>query len=245
MNTELLVNLGLTRPQAAVYLALIEHGQTTAPEIAGFTGQTRTNAYTLLDKLTELGLAERVRGAKKITYRALGPSALEYLVTTQRQAAQKREQLLQANLPDLMTFFHTHSEQPTIRFFQGRDEIKKIYDDQIATGDEILIVRSPDDVASHRNPLSHKQHLLTTTYIAEGGYTAPVEWDIYGNKVSIISFGNEAIGMIIESPQIAESMRQMYTLLESGLHHQSNYHQLSKHRSGMHSEDTQHLPPPA
>ena len=146
MNTDLLVNLGLTLPQATVYLALVQHGQATAPQIAQFTNQTRTNAYTLLDKLAEIGLAERIGGAKKVTYRALSPSALEFLVTQQRQAAQKREQLLEANLPDLMSFFHTHSEQPGIRLFQGKDGLRRIYEDQIATGKDILIIRSPDDI---------------------------------------------------------------------------------------------------
>jgi predicted transcriptional regulator len=47
-------------------------------------------------------------------------------------------------------------------------------------------------------------------------YTAPVEINVYGNKVSFISFGDEAIGTIIESPQIAEGMRQLYALAQIG-----------------------------
>lgn len=262
MNTDLLVNLGLTLPQATVYLALVQRGRSTAPDIAQATGQTRTNTYTLLDKLVELGLAERLTNTAKIAYRALSPSALEPLITSQRQAAQKRQQLLESNLPDLMSFFHTHSEQPGIRLFQGKDGIRQIYADQIATGQDILIVRTPDDIrffpydemlkirlaardhGIHRHKIepdyprpdtpvglpSKEERLLTETWVAEGGYTAPVEWDIYGNKVAVISFGKEAIGMIIDSPQIAESMRQLYHLLVAGLHRQPGYDQLPKNR---------------
>jgi hypothetical protein len=39
---------------------------------------------------------------------------------------------------------------------------------------------------------------------------------IFGDKVSAISFGKEGLGMIIESPQIAESMRQIFELAKAG-----------------------------
>ncbi len=47
-------------------------------------------------------------------------------------------------------------------------------------------------------------------------YDAPVEIDIFGNKVAILSFGDELIGMIIESKQIASSLRQLFILATLG-----------------------------
>jgi LmbE family N-acetylglucosaminyl deacetylase/predicted transcriptional regulator len=47
-------------------------------------------------------------------------------------------------------------------------------------------------------------------------YTAPVEVNVYGKKVSFISFGDETVGTIIESPQIAEAMRELYALAQVG-----------------------------
>lgn len=70
--------------------------------------------------------------------------------------------------------------------------------------------------------------LLDRTWIPAGIYTAPVEWNAYGDKLAIMSFGNEAIGMIIDSPQIAESFRQLYRLLEKGLRSQPGYEELPK-----------------
>lgn len=71
--------------------------------------------------------------------------------------------------------------------------------------------------------------LLTRTWLRADEYTAPVEWNAYGNKVAIMSFGNEAVGMIIESPQIAEAFRQLYRLLERGLRLQPGYDKLPLH----------------
>jgi HTH-type transcriptional regulator, sugar sensing transcriptional regulator len=54
------------------------------------------------------------------------------------------------------------------------------------------------------------------TWHAPNMYTAPVEINVYGNKVSFISFGDEAVGTIIESPQIAQAMRQLYAMAQAG-----------------------------
>lgn len=73
---------------------------------------------------------------------------------------------------------------------------------------------------------SDKEMLLERTWYLVNDYTAPVEWSVFGNKVSIISFGKEAIGMVIDSPQIAESLRQIFTLLDEGLKRRPGYEKL-------------------
>ena len=42
-------------------------------------------------------------------------------------------------------------------------------------------------------------------------YTAPVEIDIFGDKVAILSFGKELVGMIAESKQIASIVKSKLT----------------------------------
>lgn len=71
--------------------------------------------------------------------------------------------------------------------------------------------------------------LLERTWMKSEDYTAPVEWNAYGDKVAIMSFGNEAIGLIIESPQIAEALRQLYKLLALGLCRAPGYEKLPLH----------------
>ncbi len=56
----------------------------------------------------------------------------------------------------------------------------------------------------------------TVTWHPAQAYTAPVEINVYGNKVSFISFGDETIGTIIESPQIAQAMRELYAMAQAG-----------------------------
>ena len=69
---------------------------------------------------------------------------------------------------------------------------------------------------------------LERTWYLQEDYTAPVEWSVYGNKVSVISFGQEVIGMVIDSPQIAESLRQIFGMLDEGLKRRPGYNKLPK-----------------
>jgi sugar-specific transcriptional regulator TrmB len=259
MNEELLVSLGLNKTQAKAYIALVRHGAMSPPELAKATGETRTNAYTILDRLVELGLAKKDDHKKKLVYRVENPVALENLVKKHRDQALAQEKLVKDSMPALLNYFYTFSEQPGVRFFQGKDGIEEIYKDHLRTGKTTRIIRSwkdrdffgkgvynvwrkrpakygiktvmlsPDVEDANNDPALDKLLLWTRTWMTKEDYTAPVEWDIYGDKVSIISFGEEAIGMIIESPQIAESMRQIFALAERGLRANPEYNKLPKY----------------
>jgi sugar-specific transcriptional regulator TrmB len=58
--------------------------------------------------------------------------------------------------------------------------------------------------------------LLRRTWLKESDYTNPVEWGAFGNKLYLISYGKEALGLLIESQQIADSFKELFKLLERG-----------------------------
>jgi len=64
---------------------------------------------------------------------------------------------------------------------------------------------------------------LHRTWINVDDYSAPVEWAAYGNKLSIIVFGQEAMGTVIESPAIADAFRQLFTMLDEGIRRRPDY----------------------
>ena len=51
------------------------------------------------------------------------------------------------------------------------------------------------------------------TWMPEEDYTAPVEIQVYGCKVALISFGETEMATIIASPVIAEAMRQIIKIM--------------------------------
>jgi sugar-specific transcriptional regulator TrmB len=242
MDVQLLKDIGLTIAQARAYQALIKRGASGAPVIAEDIGESRSNTYKLLDKLCELGLATKDANRTKVHYFPTSPNALEQFIQKQSAEVQLRERKLKAQMPSMLDFFFAHSEQPAIRFFQGKEGIQQIFGDMLKTGQDIYLVRSPADVTFYdeaffamfrkkraklgiktyaltpdvpsavHDPEMDKRNLFARTWVAPDAYTGNVEWNIYGNKVALLSYGEEAMGMIIESPQIAESFRQVFQL---------------------------------
>ena len=82
-----------------------------------------------------------------------------------------------------------------------------------------------------RMPINESDKImnLTRRWIKETDYDSPVEWATYGDKLSIISFGQEIIATIIDSPQIADAFKQIYKLLERSIAHMPGYDKLPVH----------------
>lgn len=76
---------------------------------------------------------------------------------------------------------------------------------------------------------SDRLMLLTRTWLDKDDLNAPVEWSVYGNKLSVISLGTEVMGMIIESQQIAESFKEILNLLDKHIKQQPRYKHLPRH----------------
>lgn len=156
--------------------------------------------------------------------------------------------------------YFKYSEQPSIRYFHGKDGVKEVYEDQLKTAEPVTIIHSKEVVRSFgveqmhliRNqfpakgidrhvfypdveptiganektiPIAKSDELMhtTRTWLQEGDLNAPVEWAIYGNKLSIISLGSEFVGMVIESPQITASFREILTLLDRKIRAEPSY----------------------
>lgn len=243
MNTSLLRSIGLTQSQARAYLELIKAGSLTPPQLALRTKESRTACYMSLAKLQEIGLAIEVSDAKKQTYTSASPSVLSDLLASKRKELSALEAAYRDELPQMLSYYYTHRGKPGIKFFEGKSGLSEIYKDHLRTGEPVLVLRTPADeefgqvlynymdkrAALHitaetlgpalPGPMQwareNDERLKRVTYwLPPESYTAPVEISIYGNKVSLISFGEEAVGIIIESPQIASAMRQMYTIMK-------------------------------
>ncbi len=60
------------------------------------------------------------------------------------------------------------------------------------------------------------QALLKRTWLKKDDYSAPVEWGAFEDKLYLISYGQEALGIIIQSQQIADGFKQLHKLMERG-----------------------------
>ena len=74
---------------------------------------------------------------------------------------------------------------------------------------------TPVDKYAIKNKKSGRDEAINfhRIWMPEEDYTAPVEIQVYGDKVALISFGGTQMATIITSPVIAEAMRQILKLL--------------------------------
>ncbi len=240
------MKMGLTPTQAKTYTELIKAGSLTPPQLAKAIGESRTAAYMALARLEEVGLAKKDEGVKKQTYHPASPSALERFLAKRQQELAEVESEYRSALPNLLSYYYTYRGKAGVRFYEGEDGLEKIYEDHLRSGQPVHVLRTPADESyfgatlyrymDRRAALGISSELMspaqpgaiawarenderlrrTTSWFPPRAYTAPVEISIYGPKVSFISFGKEAVGTIIESPQIAQAMQELYAMAKVG-----------------------------
>lgn len=122
MYDNALIKAGLTLKQAKIYLACLELGQGTIPKIAKYAGIKRTTTYGIVDELCDLRLLKSSVKGKSQTYQAEDPENLVDLLESKKQN-------VQSVLPGLKELFNTHNIRPQMRFYEGKEGVKKIYED--------------------------------------------------------------------------------------------------------------------
>jgi len=243
MQNEELLAVGLTKSQANAYIALLKEGPNTPAALAKRIGETRTNTYAILDKLVKLKLATINQSSKKI-YKATSPLNLSELLKQRRTKILDQETMVESIMPRLMSMYLANQE-PGVRFFRGKEDLKKIYKEQLDSKRQIYFFKSyadleyfgfdylnkirletakygvkrygiTPDMRANPSKKADKLSNLDRTWVNLKDYSSKVEWTIFGDKVSAVSFGKEGVGIIIDSPQIAESMRQIFELAKAG-----------------------------
>jgi len=133
---------GLTAKEAKCYQFLLRQPDWLPAELAKEIDESRSNCYKLLDKLVSFKLAEKFDKNKKLRYRATNPAQLIQLAHDKKAAQQASEDELELNVNALVGEYLKTQEQAGVRFFQGKEDLKNIYADQVATQKPIYFVHS-------------------------------------------------------------------------------------------------------
>lgn len=230
----ILTNIGLTDKEAKVYLALLESGTSVVSQIGKTAKINRVTTYDILEKLKEKGLVSSFTKAKMKYFTATDPEVVA-------SSFEQRAKSLTSSLSDLKRLQGTTSH-PRIQYFEGLDGIKAIYEDTLTAKTEISNFSNSaeirkywptydkDYVAKRAKKQIHLKGLITADeagqkvqaedklynremrLLPKNRYNFTNEINIYDNKVAIISFADELIGMIIESPEIAGTQRAIFQM---------------------------------
>lgn len=234
MLNKIVENIGLNNKEAAIYLAALELGSSPVSVIAAKAKINRVTTYDVLEKLSKKGLINFIIKAKLKYFNATDPEivAVNY---------KKRAKDFEEALPDLKRLGGV-TVHPTVRYYEGIEGIKAIYADTLTSQTEILNYANSHEIRIHwptydedyvnkraakqihlrgiapddeygKTVQSHDtQNFREIRLISKDKFNFTNEINIYDNKVAIISFKDELIGMIIESPEIANTQRAIFKM---------------------------------
>ena len=130
---EALEVFGLTPTEAKVYVTLLNLGPSTAGILARKAGIHRRSAYDVTDRLSQKGLVGYIIKNNKKYFEAVNPERLPELL-------QEKEHALRNILPSLKAKYGAAMEKQETLFFKGKNGLKTVFEDQLATKKEILII---------------------------------------------------------------------------------------------------------
>lgn len=222
--------LGLDQKTEKIYQALLYLADAPASRIAQETGLKRTSIYHSLEKLAELGLVSTYtdRGVKR--FAAENPNKLKSFF-------ERKMILAERLIPELQKEISKSFLNSEVKIFRGQEAIKSISEDALKTREKtvfsfgsskkllqfiegkfgygkrrraagILIraIRQAGDELPSDSKLSQIKFI-------------PKEIDfpghilVYDQKVCIILFENNGVGIIIESSSFSKMLKSIFNLL--------------------------------
>lgn len=124
---QILEELGLSKGEAKVYLALLKLGPSNVSKITKITEQHRTTIYDFLEHLLKKGLVSYVIKNKTKYYKIADPDKLIEML-------KEKESHLTEVLPRLRELAEISKEEISVEVYSGIEGFKSILNDVIKTG---------------------------------------------------------------------------------------------------------------
>ncbi|MFH1801893.1 MAG: helix-turn-helix domain-containing protein [archaeon] len=229
MRTELR-EAGLTENESIIYEALLKFGPNHAGEIARRAGLHRRVVYDALGRLAEKGLVGSVMQNNRRLFQAADPSSVVELLKM------KQERVLEA-LPEMQELFMQTREKEEVNFYKGKNGLKTVMEDQIATGKEVLIIGASPlaydilqfyfkwfdkrrvankikvKVIFNESRKDFKIPYSEIRYLPQK-YSSPLAVNVYGDKVALILWSKDnPFAVVVKNNEMVEGYRKYFDLM--------------------------------
>ena len=228
LNTDSLKRMGLSEAEVKVYLALLRLGKANVTKLAEESGVHRTNIYSILDKLKDMGLVSYFNEDNKMKFKV---TAVENLLNYIKES----EEAISSLIPDLKEIQEVVKEEISVEIFRGEKGMKSAFKDIIREKKEVIgwgmtgQLRKYLPIFAEQWIRDIKFHKIKNKYIYVKGteisekqfevkvlpkeYITPVATQIYGNKILISIWEPTLIAVMIKSKEVADNYRLHFNLL--------------------------------
>lgn len=240
MNPELLEELGLTKNEVKIYLALLELGSTPAGALIKTVGMHRAAVYDLINLLISKGLVSYIIKANRKYFEAQDPERLLEYFESKKQNFLNQETKLKQFLPELQLKRKLAGEEQEGTIYKSKKGLKSIFEDILkekkpwlvfgATGNfkelfQSYFIHFQERRAKLKIPLKiifkeelkkqqrEKELKLCEIKYLPDSYLSPATTFIYGDKVVVISWSADPMAFLIRSKAVADSYKSFFNLL--------------------------------
>lgn len=230
-----LQNFGLSEKETKVYLACLELGSASAYKISQKSSIARSTTYELLESLKKKGLVSLFKKKTVKYYSAEDPKKAIDL-------SKERVLLLENALPQLDALYGGSHEQPSVRFYQGKQGMKTIAEEILKEADTVFAFGSADGllktlseywpdfverrvksrIPAHiivwKSKTAHERkdsevESLRKVKIIPAIYKCNGVVFIWKKKIAMFSFQKDPIALVIESAELANVQQSMFNFM--------------------------------
>lgn len=234
---KLLRSLGFTESESKLYLVSLETGPATVQDLAKSAKISRVTAYAAIDALMRNSLMSTQQQGKKRLFTAESPDRLISFMQSRMQHMQATLKEVEASVGELRLL--QRGEKPIVKMFTGKEGIKAIQQDILATNpktidefvnfDEVMRLYPMEgnveffDTLDERRPKRRLVFYLNDGKGMKAGFPDEhiavikgpevnklfADIMVYGNKITMSTLRGEIIYILIESQDLADAFRMM------------------------------------
>jgi sugar-specific transcriptional regulator TrmB len=237
-----LIDLGLNKNEAEVYLAMLSLGETSILGISRACSVKRTTVYSVIESLKKMGLIRSHQKGFKQRYVAEDPQQLYKIFDKKRQE-------LKNNLSEFSALYNGEGGGGIIKQYDGVEAVKNIFDDildDFGPGDEYLVISDSTKfleqdekyfkkfISRRSKKIINSRMLLQDSEIARkykreedfyrmqirllpGDVTLTTNLTITPKKIIIHQLVPPAMAIVIENKNVVKMNREMFELIWSSI----------------------------
>lgn len=242
MDTQLLEEIGLTKGEIKVYLALLKLGETTTGQIIEKAQVSGGKVYVILDKLIQKGLVSYIIKEKTKHFSAASPNKILSYVDEKQESLESKRNKLEEQMPSLFSVADASRKKYDSQLYLGYEGIRTVIFevmDQLSPKDDMLIMGINLSRDNKFNIMWKHWHaerirkginckMLFSTKKSEyfkvfsnmkrtqikilEGIT-PASVGIVGDNILLTTYGEEPSCLLIKHPEIVMSFKTFFNTL--------------------------------
>lgn len=241
MIEQTLQSLGFAEKEVKTYLVALAHGPLVATDIQRETALPRATLYLQLTSLEGRGLLNAYEEDGRTLYRAAPPEKLLEMLRLQREAIERKEAAVRLIVPELKSL-SPDARLPKVKLYEGMDGLEALRQELLKYQDIEWYTITGKDAYHHAVPPEQRKaqserlwknalrgkvilsardeepfpepikYLFERYMVPPDTYPVPGEIAIFDDKIVLLSYRNEPVGMLIQNADLSTALRSLFQL---------------------------------